>query len=329
MNKLEYEKQFSLPTNKKVSASCVVAQYRELPFTRPETVLGKREVELEVQRKCVRYAEYLPVAESAARGDFVNLDFQGYLNGEPFDDGKIEGFDLQLGSNTFVPGFEDQLVNRSAGESFEISVTFPEEYPAEELRGQKCTFQITLNEVRHLTVPAPSDEIARKEGFADLNEMTEAVRQQRIRLHRNKENEKLEEQLLDQVIDSAEAVIAEPLVEFMMAQLKKQLERKLAASRITIEKHLSRNNMTEEELEEQLRQRADRAITKQLVVDGIIEKEKLEPTAQEVETALDEYVKAAPRPGSRQKSPQVRALIREHISIRKVGRFLLEHAVEV
>ncbi len=328
MKELQYEKEFSLPMGKSASATCVVPQYKELTIIRPETVLGKREVEVEMQRRCVRYAVYLPVDDSAGRGDVVNMDFIGFLNGQPFDDGKIEGFDLQLGSNTFVSGFEEQIMGRSAGENFEISVTFPEEYPAEELKGQECTFTITLNEVKHLTVPAPSDEIAQKEGYADLAAMTEAVRQQRIKLHRRKENEKLEGELLEKVVDSAQVVISQPLMAFTVERLKRQMERQLAASRVTLEKHLKRNHMTEEELEEQLRQRASKAIAKQLVVDGITEQEGLEPTAQEIEEAVEEYVKAAPRAGSRQKSPQVKALMRERISCRKVGRFLLENAVE-
>lgn len=326
MNQLRYEKIFSLPMLGSASAACVVPQYKELPVTRPETILGKREVEVELQRRCVRHGEYLSVNDSAARGDFVQIDFIGYLNGQPFDDGKIEDFDLQLGSNTFVAGFEEQIMGRSAGESFEISVTFPEEYPAEELRGQECVFAITLHEVRHFTVPAPSDEIARKEGYADLAEMTEVVRQQRIRLHRNKEDEKLEGELLEQVIASAQAVISQPLMEFTVERLKKQLQQQLATSKTTMEKYLSRNHLTESELEEQLRQRASKAITKQLVVDGITEQEGLEPTDHEIETAMEEYLKASPR--VRQKSPQLKALMRERLSCLKVGKFLLEHAVE-
>lgn len=329
MSKLHYEKQFSLPMGKKASAACEVSSYTELPVTRPEVELGKREVEVELQRRCVRYAVYLPVEDSAGLGDFVKMDFQGYLDGQPFDDGKIEDFDLQLGSNTFVGGFEEQITGHYPGETFEIAVTFPEEYPAEELKGKECTFSITLHEVKHFTVPEPSDEIAQKEGYADLAEMTEAIRKHRVELHRAKDDTKLEAELLERVVDSAQMEISQPLMDFTVERLKKQLEHQLAATRVTMEKHLKRSNLTESELEEQLRQRASKAIAKQLVVDGIVEQEKLEPSAQEIEKALEEYVAAAPRPGSRQKSPQVRALVRERISCRKVGRFLLEHAVEV
>lgn len=328
MDQLNYEKQFSLPLNRSASAACVVPQYRGLTVTRPEVVLGKREVEVELQRRCVRHASYLPVTESAARGDLVKMDFTGYLNGQPFDDGTIQDFDLQLGSNTFVAGFEEQIMGRCAGESFDISVTFPEEYPAEELRGQECTFSVTLHEVKHFTVPAPSDEIAQKDGYADLAEMTEAVRQQRIRLHQSKDDEKLEGQLLEQVIGSAQSVISQPLMEFTVERLRKQLERQLAASRTPMDKYLHRNNLTEGELEEQLRHRASNAITKQLVVDGITEQEGLEPTEQEIESAVEEYIKSAPRAGGRQKSPQLKALMKERISCRKVSQFLLKHAVE-
>lgn len=327
MSQLHYEKVFSLPTGHSASAACVVSQYEGLSVTRQPVELGKREVEVEMNRRCIRYGEYVPVSESAARGDFVRMDFTGYLNGQPFDDGKVEGFDFQLGCNTFVPGFEEQIMERSAGESFEITVTFPEEYPAEELRGQECVFAIDLHEVRHFTVPAPSDDIAKKEGYADLAEMTEAVRQQRVRLHRAKEDEKLEGELLERVISSAETVISQPLMEFTVERLRKQLEQQLAASRTTMEKYLRRNSLTESDLEEQLRQRASKVIAKQLVIDGITEQEGLEPTDHEIESATEEYLKGAPR--VRQRSPQLRALMTERVSCRKVGRFLLEHAAEV
>lgn len=329
MNELSYEKQFALPMNRKASATCVIPAYKGLTYEQPEITLGKREVELELKRRCVRYAVYLPVSDSAGRGDFVNMDFQGYLDGQPFDDGKIEGFDLQLGSNTFVDGFEEQIMGRSAGETFEVSVVFPEEYPAEELKGKSCTFTITLNEVRHFTAPDPSDEIAQKEGYADLAEMAEAVRQQRMKLHRAKEDEKRKAELLERVIESTQTVISQPLMAFTVERLTRQLEQQLSASHTTMEQHLRRQRMTQAELEETLRQRASKAITKQMVVDGITEREGLEPTAQEIETALEEYLKAAPKAGSRQKSPQMRALMKERISCHKVSDFLLEHAVEV
>lgn len=326
MEQLHYEKEFSLPMGRSASAACVVSQYKGLPVTRSEVILGKREVEVEMQRRCVRHGEYVPVTESAARGDFVKIDFIGYMNGQPFDDGKIEDFELQLGSNTFVSGFEEQIMERCAGESFDISVTFPAEYPAEELRGQECTFSITIHEVRHFTVPAPSDEIALKEGYNSLAEMTEAVRQHRIKLHQLKENEKLEGELLEQVISSAQTVISQPLMEFTVARLRKQLEHQLAASKLSMEKYLIRNKLTEAELEEQLHQRATKVITKQLVVDGITQSEGLTPTEHEIEAAMEEYLNASPR--VRQKSPQLRALMQERVSCRKVGRFLLENAVE-
>lgn len=323
MNELRFEKEFTIPGGKKSTAACVIPAYCGMPVHREAVVLGPKEVELELQRRCFRYATYETDSDSAGLGDMVNIDFQGSLNGEPFDDGLIEGFDLRLGSGTFVPGFERQIMGHSAGETFTITVNFPEDYPAEELKGQEASFTITVNEVKTLVVPEASDEIARKEGYEDLADMTEAIRRHRVALHRAKQDNELEAELLERLFNTTQVEIPQTLMDFTI----RQLERKMFAGKVTRKQFLQRNRMSEEELSQQLHQRAASAVTKQLVVDGITQQEQLEPTAQEVEAELENFAKNAQ--GKRvQRTAQMKALMRERICFRNVGAFLLDHAAE-
>jgi trigger factor len=327
LKEISCKKHFTLPSGEQCEAVCVIPDYKGLPVRRQEIRLGHNEVELELQRRCVRHGVYLPTDQPAARGDQVNLDFCGFLNGQMFDDGKIEHYELKLGSNTFLKDFEEQIMGHCAGESFSILVSFPEQYPAEELCGQTAQFDLTLNEVRHFTVPQPSDEIACKEGYADLAEMTEQVRQQRLQLRRAQQDEVLQKQLLQGLIRDARAEIPEALLTFAAGQLQKKTQADLRQRGMNMEQYLHRSNLTEEGLQAQLRQRAIDATIKQLVVDTIAQREKLSPTEAEVEKMLHSLHQK--HQGDMVRSDtQMKALLREKISCQRVEQFLLEQGQE-
>ena len=327
MNEVRCEKQFSLPSGEKLDASCVIPGYTGLPVQRQEIVLGHNEVELELQRRCVSHGRYLTTDQPAMRGDMVNLDFLGSLDGEAFDDGKITGYQLKLGSNTFLKEFEEQIMGHSAGESFSIDVTFPEQYPAEELCGRTARFDITLNEVQHLTVPKPSDEIAREEGFRDLAEMTKRVEEQRTQLHRAKQDARLQKQILEHLIQNAHAEIPEELLNHTVGLLREHFMADLSRRGQKLERFLRWNNMTEDALQEKMRQRAVDLIIRQLVVDTIARRERLEPTDKEVEQALERRKKTQSH-RSAYNDAQMTALLRERMCCERVERFLLEQSEE-
>jgi trigger factor len=254
----------------------------------------------------------------------VNLDFLGLLEGVPFDDGKTEGFDLQLGSNTFVKGFEEQIMGRRAGESFEIAVTFPDPYPAQELAGKEAVFQIALNEVRRLVVPQPSEEIAARSGYPSLAAMTDAVREQRLALHRKKREEEVKAELLKQLVQETEREIPEELLFDAADRLRSHLLTQLRAGGQNLALYLKRNALTEEELEQQLRERASDAVTKQMVVDAIARREQLLPTEGEIEAEHQRFLERTKRPDS----PRLKTLVKERLCCERVAQHLLEHSGE-
>lgn len=252
------------------------AAYEEAPVT-DEDVAG----ELETLRK--RNARIVPAERPAGDGDTVVIDFDGYLDGEPFEGGKAEEHSLTLGSGSFVPGFEEQLAGMSAGEEKDVNITFPEDY-AEGLAGKDVVFKVKLREVKEEILPELDDEFAKDVSeFDTLDEYRASVRERLTGERKNAADEAFKNALMDSAVQNMEADVPDAMVDQQIDQMVQDFYYNLSAQGMNPEEYLKMMGMTPESFRESCRVNAEKRVRTDLLLGKIAEVEKIELTDEDLD----------------------------------------------
>ena len=241
-----------------------------------------------------RYAESVAKDGEVALNDTAIIDFEGFKDGVAFDGGKGENYSLTIGSNTFIPGFEEQLIGMKKGEEREIEVTFPEDYHSEDLKGQKAIFKVKVNEIKETIVPELD-----KDFFEDLAmegiETEEALRNQleeNIKTHKEHHAEDhFINNLLDKAVENMEVDIPEVMVNDELNRMLKQYEENLKMQGLTLEMFYQFTNSDEAALKDQMREEASKRVSSRLLLEAIKDAEKIKVTDEETEKEAEELAK--------------------------------------
>lgn len=226
----------------------------------------------------------VPDRDVVEKGDFAILDFDGFIDDEPFSGGAARGVTIEVGSGQMIDGFEDQLVGHRVGETFDVRVTFPsDESFREDLRGRDAVFRVTVKELKVKQVPPIDDELAKESGEADTLEEWRDIIRQRLEEHAREDAEsRLRDTLFSQVAEAAAMELPQSLLEHEIDHLVQDLERSLARDGITLDEYLEHTETDMQGLREQLRARADARVRSWLVVDAIAEQENIEVSDEEI-----------------------------------------------
>jgi len=274
-----------------VRPKATLGEYKGLEVTKPEAAVSDEAVDEQLDQLRERAAKLETVDRAAARGDFVVMDFAGSVDGVPFPGGEGRDQMIELGSGRLVPGFEDQLEGAVGGENRTVSITFPEDYPAEELAGRQAEFAVTVREVKAKQLPELDDDLATEAGFDTLDELKEDIRS---RLGEN-ESQRIEmeyrEAALDAVVAAATLEVPEALIEARAREMWDSMLHSLSHQGIDRETYLRLSGKSEEETIEQAKPDADVALRREAVLAAIAEAESLEPSEEEM---LDAVRDAAP-----------------------------------
>lgn len=287
------------------------------------------EQRLEIMRN--RYSKLIPAEEGvpAENGDIVNIDFKGFVDGEPFPGGTGEDYSLELGSNTFVFGFEDQLVGAVAGEEKEITVTFPENYHAEDLRGKEARFDVKVNQIQKRELTPLNDEFARDVSEFDTLEELKADIRKRLEEEAEAQTEGLiRQRLVAMVVEQAETDIPEEMIENQTDVLLQRFEERLYYQGMRMEDYLQITGMTLEKMRQDMRPQAEQSVKENLVLEAIAKQQgftvsdedfrrQIEKVAQEF--GMEAEAVAPSLEGSRQR-------IEYGILLDKAVDYLREHA---
>jgi trigger factor len=264
--------------------------------------VGKRGVEIaddeiaaELDRLRERSAKLDTVERPAATGDFVVMDFVGTLDGEPFGGGEGRDQMIELGSGRLVPGFEEQLEGASAGEERTVKITFPDDYPAEELAGKQAEFAVTVKEVKSKALPALDDDLAAEAGFDTLDELTDDIRERMSEVQRSRVEAEFREAALDSVVQAATVEIPDALVEARARELWDQMLHSLSHQGIDRETYLRITGREEEDIVGEGKADAEQALRREAVLAAIVAAEGIKPTEEEVMEAVE---RAAPSEGT-------------------------------
>ena len=251
-----------------------LGEYAGLTVTKEAKNVNEADVDAEVKRMQDRNGRLLTREGAAENGDTVDIDFEGFVDGKAFEGGKAEHYALVLGSGSFIPGFEDQVVGHSAGEEFDVNVKFPEEYGAAELAGKDATFKIKLHEVKYKELPALDDGFAKDVSEYDtLDELKDSIRNN-IKTNLDKQAEqKVENDLMDQVIANMKADIPDAMVDSRIDELVQDFEYRISQQGLKLADYLKYMGMNIEQFRAQFKEQADKQVKMRLAMEAIVAKE--------------------------------------------------------
>ena len=248
--------------------------------------------EIEALRK--QNQRIVDVDREAKSGDTVNIDYEGSVDGVPFDGGKAQGYDLSLGSNTFIPGFEDQLIGKKAGDECDVNVTFPEEYHAEELKGKAAVFKVKVNNVKEIQLPDADDEFAKDVSEFDTLAELKADIKKKLKEQKNAQSEsELESALVDKLLENTEVEIPAVMISRKVDSMMAEFEQRLAGSGLNLNTYIQYMGTDLESFKKNYEPEAEKQVKTRLALEKIVELEKIvvsdKDTDKEYQMIADAY----------------------------------------
>lgn len=247
--------------------------------------------DLEVTQK--KNARLLPVEDRAAQnGDIAVIDFEGFTDGVPFAGGKGEGYELELGSGSFIPGFEEQLVGANAGDEVEVNVTFPEEYHASELAGKPAMFKVKVNELKMKELPELDDDFAAEVSeFETMDEFKKSIRERLEKAAADKTKTETENAVIDKVCENAEVDIPAGMIDAQVDRMVQDFAQRLQYQGMNLDMYLKYTGSTPESFRESFRPQAEKQVRTMLVLEAVCRAEKVDVTESETADKIAEMAK--------------------------------------
>lgn len=250
----------------------------------------EQEVEAELKRAQAGHARYVEEDKKAENGDFATIDFVGYLNDEKFEGGEAEDYRLELGSHTFIEGFEEQVVGMAKGEEKDLNVTFPENYPAENLKGKPVVFKVTLKKVEKKVLPEIDDKfVSDTTEYETVDEYKASIKENLLKVASEKVERDYEVKLLDAITDKCQIELSDSMVEHELHHMMEDFEHRLSHQGMTLDNYLSYIGKTADEFKAERKEDAEKNIKTRLVVQKLINDNKIGLTAEEIDQKIGEY----------------------------------------
>lgn len=285
---IESGKPFIFTAEVAVKPEVALGEYKGIQVEKAPIEVLDEEIEAEIMKERETNARTITVDDRAvAQGDMVALDFEGFVDGVPFEGGKGENYDLTIGSGMFIPGFEDQLVGAEIGKEMEVNVTFPEEYGAKELAGKAATFKCTVNGIKVKELPEVNDEFAQEVSeFDTLDEYKADIKAKLLKDKEEDAKRAKEDAVITKIIEGAQMEIPDAMVEFQTEQMMDDFAQRMQYQGISLEQYFQFTGMTEETYKEQMRPRALQNIQSRLVLEAVAKAENIEVSEEELELEL-------------------------------------------
>ena len=267
-----------------------VKKYKGLKVKREKVEVSEKEIKDEIQRLREQYAEIEIKEGKIKKGDTAVIDFEGFKDGVAFAGGKGENYPLEIGSDTFIPGFEDALIGLKSGDKKDVELTFPEDYPSEELKGQKVVFKVTVHEVKTRKLPEINEELFDDLGLTDVHSKEDFEKHVKEDIEKRKEQNaenKLIEELLEKVAKETEIEIDEEIVHEEVHRMLHSYDERLRMQGLSLDQYLSFAKKTIEDLENESKDEAKKNITYRYMLEEIANKENIIVTLEEVDEEID------------------------------------------
>ena len=261
------------------------------------------------------------------KGDITIIDFEGFVDGTPFEGGKAEGHELEIGSNTFIPGFEDQIIGMKIDEEKDINVKFPDEYFSKDLAGKDAVFKVKLHEIKKKELPVLDDEFAKDVSeFDTLDELKKSIKDKKEKENEEKQKYETEDAVIKAVCENIKVEIPSGMIETEVEDMLKNVESRLSYQGLKLEQYLKMMGKTEEEIKKEYEPSAIDAIKSRLMLEAVIKAEKIEVTEDEITAKVKEMAKNYNKPEEELlKNENVREYIKAGAESEKALEFLVKN----
>ncbi len=330
---IEKGKPFIFTAEVAIKPEVALGAYKGLEVGKVPLEVTAEEVESRIREEAEKNARTIVVEDRAAQdGDEVVLDFEGFIDGKAFDGGKGENYALTIGSGSFIPGFEEQLVGVSSNEEKEIEVTFPEDYHAKELQGKEAVFRCKVHEIKVKELPEIDDEFASEVSeFDTLEEYRADVKEKLEKQKESEKNRKQEDEAVEKAVANASYEIPEAMVDLQFEQAMRDFTQRLGYQGMTMEQYLQFSGMDKEGLEAQMRTQTVKRIETRLVLEAVAKAEGIEISDEKLDEEIEKMAKSYRMEAATLKENMhetEKKQMKEDMAVQEAVTFLRENAVE-
>ena len=330
---IESGKPFVFTATVAVKPAVELGEYKGIQVEKAPIEVKDEEIEAQITKEREANSRTVTVDDRAvAQGDIVTLDFEGFVDGVAFEGGKGENYDLTIGSNTFIPGFEDQLVGAEIGKELDVNVTFPEEYGAKELAGKAAVFKCKVNGIKVKELPAVDDEFAQE--VSEFDTLDEYKADITAKLLKEKEDEAArakEDAVIGKIIEGAKMEIPDAMVEYQTRQMLDEFAQRIQSQGISLDQYFQFTGLTEEKYMEEMKPRALQNIQSRLVLEAVAQAENLVAEEADIEEEIkkmaDMYKMEADKIKELLGERQMEEM-KKDIAVQKAAKLVAEAAVE-
>lgn len=291
---IEKGKPFIFTAEVAVKPEVELGEYKGIKVEKKEITVTDEEVADEIEKARKQNAREITVEDRpAALQDIVNIDFEGFMDGVAFDGGKGTGFDLTLGSHSFIDTFEDQIVGKNVGDEFDVNVTFPEDYQAADLAGKPAVFKVKVNKITANELPELNDEFAQDVSeFDTLDEYKEDVKKNLTTAKENRAKAEKEDKVIEAIIEGAKMDIPQPMIDTQVRQMANEFAQRLQAQGLSVDQYMKFTGMDSAKFIETLKPQALKRIQSRLVLEAIAKAENIVASQEEIDEQMEKMAKA-------------------------------------
>ncbi len=306
-----------------------LGKYKGIELKKIEYNVSDDDIKSELEKMADKNARIVTVDNRAVKnGDITVIDFEGFVDGVAFEGGKAENHELTIGSKTFIPGFEDQIIGMKIDEEKDINVKFPDEYFSEELKGKDATFKVKLHEIKKKELPKLDDEFAKDVSeFDTLEELKNSIKEKLEEENKNKAKYELEDAAIKAVAETTEVDIPSGMIETELDNMVKELETRMAYQGLKMEQYLQMMGKTMEEFRKENEESAKTSIKTRLTLEAIEKAEKIEPAEKDIDSRIEEMSKAYGKEASElKKNEQFVNYVKDSLKSEAVIKFIIDNA---
>ena len=306
-----------------------LGKYKGIELPKVEYTVSDKDVEHELGHMAEHNSRIITVEDRPVeKGDITVIDFEGSIDGVPFEGGKAEKHELEIGSNTFIPGFEDQVIGMKIDEEKDVNVTFPEDYFSKDLAGKPAVLKEKLHEIKKKELPKMDDEFAKDVSeFDTLAELKNSIKEKLQKENDEKAKYETEDNAIKAVCDNVELEIPSGMVETEIDNMVKDVEQRLQYQGLTLAQYYTLSGKTETQVRDEMKEQAEKNVKARLVIEAIIKAEDIKPDDKEVEEKLKEMAKNYKQTEEEMsKNEFVKNYITENLKVEKAIKFIVDNS---
>ena len=308
--------------------------YKGIEIEKVDTVVSGEDVDNEIERVRKTNARKVDITDRAAQdGDITNIDFEGFVDEVAFEGGKGEGYDLTLGSKSFIPGFEDQIIGHSIGEEFDVNVTFPEDYHSEELKGKAAVFKCKINSIKENQLPELDDEYVSDISDAETVEDYKATIRKQLEEKKEKQAKATREnKAIEKLIESSKMDIPASMIENQQHSMLDEFKQQLAMQGMSFDMYSQYTGMNEDVMIEQVKPEAEKRVKSRLVLEAVSKAENIEVSDEDLDKKLEDMAAMYKMDAAKLKDlvgDKEKEAIKKDIAVEKAAELIVENIKEV